>query len=361
MPFHTAIKLTVPVAFFGYAVFATFALFTGDAERPTPEGFMRGGFTTQVDTLYRANLPHREPAVGLVGAARYLLLNEGRDGVVAGDKGWLFTDEEYRAQSGAVAALPDALAYMMQVHTELAAQNTRLVIVPIPAKLELDQDHGGDEAQARALAATYDEFRTAAAEAGLSIADPRADLAQVDGAFFQTDTHWTPQGATAVAQSVANSGLIELGEDSFTTIAQSPVTFTGDLVSFVTSDRLAASIGLTAEQITPYVAELDTADAGLGELDLFGTDGPVPMVLVGTSYSANPNWSFVEALKLALSQDILNYALEGQGPIAPMQIYLDQLDATDAPPLLIWEFPIRYLSDPTLLDPITNPTGDDNA
>jgi alginate O-acetyltransferase complex protein AlgJ len=85
------------------------------------------------------------------------------------------------------------------------------------------------------------------------------------------------------------------------------------------------------------------------------------MVLVGTSYSANPNWSFVEALKLALSQDILNYAVEGQGPIAPMQTYLQQLDPVDAPPVVIWEFPIRYLSDPDLLSPIKILTGDDNA
>jgi alginate O-acetyltransferase complex protein AlgJ len=361
MPFHTAIKLTVPFVFFGYAAFANFALFTGNAESPPPEGFMRGGYTKQVDTLYRANLPHREPAVGLVGAARYLLLNEGRDGVVAGDKGWLFTSEEYRAQSGAIAAMPDALAWMAQVHAELAAYNSRLVIVPVPAKIDIDQSFGGDATQSQALRDTYDLFLTAAANADLIVVDTRADLVRVDSAFFQTDTHWTPGGAAAIAASVAESGLIELGEDDFLTVPQAPVTFTGDLVSFVTSDALAVSIGLNAETVTPYVAQMDTTGVDLGGFDLFGSDGPMPMVLVGTSYSANPNWSFVEALKLALSQDILNYAVEGQGPIAPMQTYLQQLDPVDAPPVVIWEFPIRYLSDPDLLSPIKILTGDDNA
>ena len=35
--------------------------------------------------------------------------------------------------------------------------------------------------------------------------------------------------------------------------------------------------------------------------------------LVGTSYSANPNWNFVGALKEALHSDVVNYAEDGHG------------------------------------------------
>ncbi len=48
----------------------------------------------------------------------------------------------------------------------------------------------------------------------------------------------------------------------------------------------------------------------------------VPVALIGTSYSANPNWNFVGALKEALRSDVVNYAEDGHGPILPMLTYL---------------------------------------
>jgi len=360
MSFRIATKLTVPLAFFGYAAFGNVALFRGDAARFSPLGFMQGEFTGQIDSLYRANLPHREPAVGLVGAARYLALNEGRDGVVAGDRGWLFTDEEYRAQQIALRAIPATLDWMKTVQTTLAGYGTNLVLVPIPAKIEIDGDHGADVDQIEAISKTYDTFVRRANQLGLHTADTRDALFSVDSAFFQTDTHWTSEGASAVAHSVAESRLIAQGLDRFDPVALGPVLFEGDLVSFVTSKTLAPMIGLNAETVTPYIAQPEADDVGVGSLDLFGTDSAVPAVLVGTSYSANPNWSFVEALKVALAQDVLNYAQEGRGPIAPMVDYLNALEPADAPPVVIWEFPVRYLSDPTLLESLEN-GGDENA
>jgi alginate O-acetyltransferase complex protein AlgJ len=108
--------------------------------------------------------------------------------------------------------------------------------------------------------------------------------------------------------------------------------------------------------VVPYLA-VSTTDDAAGGLDLFGDSGPPPLVLVGTSYSANPNWSFVEALKLSLSQDVINYAREGQGPVAPMKILLQKMDRAAPPPVVIWEFPVRYLSDPALLDAVVETEG----
>ena len=66
-------------------------------------------------------------------------------------------------------------------------------------------------------------------------------------------------------------------------------------------------------------------------------------------YSANPTFSFAEALKLALGRDVLNLAVEGQGPARPMLDYLASDDFRTAPPkVVIWEFPVRYLTDPAL-------------
>ncbi|WP_394181588.1 hypothetical protein [Yoonia maritima] len=358
MYFQTATKLAAPVAFFGYAAFANIALFQADVEALHLGGFVKGGFTQEVDTLYRANLPHRDVAVGWVGAARYVLLNEGRKGVIAGEKGWLFSSEEFRTQDPDQIGLNDTLDWMVTVQDQLAAMGTELVVVPLPAKLEIAQIHGGDAEQARSIAGTYDLFLAELAARNIATVDTRPALAAQNAAFFQTDTHWTSAGAQTVAQTVAASGIVDHGTDTFIRTDLDPIHFTGDLVSFVTSDELAPTVGLTMEMVTPYTAETTAASA---TVDLFGNDGPIPITLVGTSYSANPNWSFVEALKLALNHDVLNYAEEGKGPVAPMHTYLETLDPADAPPVVIWEFPVRYLSDPALMNSLLPTNEGDNV
>ncbi len=355
-----AIKLMLPVSFFGYAIFANVMLMTSDVDRPDIDGVLKGEFTQEVDTLYRANLPHREPAVGIVGAARYALLNEGRDGVVAGDKGWLFTKEEYRPLDPDAPLTSDALDWIASVDAQLAQMGSALVVVPVPAKVDVDRAYADASDQADESAAAYEWFMAALAQRDIVTVDSRPALIDTQDAFFQTDTHWTDLGAATTAEVIAASGVIAQGDTTFARDEQTPVTFIGDLVSFVTSDGLAPTVGLEPETVTPYLAMPEAEDPSGGGLDLFGNSGPVPLVLVGTSYSANENWSFVEALKLSLGHDVINHAREGLGPVVPMNMFLEQVDQEAPPPFVIWEFPVRYLSDPALLDEVieTEGTGD---
>lgn len=74
--------------------------------------------------------------------------------------------------------------------------------------------------------------------------------------------------------------------------------------------------------------------------DALFADNEVPVALVGTSYSANPNWNFVGALKEALRSDVVSYAEDGHGPVLPMLSYLKSDAFKNSPPqVLIWEFP----------------------
>jgi alginate O-acetyltransferase complex protein AlgJ len=97
----------------------------------------------------------------------------------------------------------------------------------------------------------------------------------------------------------------------------------------------------------PFIAEVATGGAAGG---IFATDAPmVGTYLVGTSYSANANWSFTPALMTALRRDILNFAEQGRGPVRPMRAMLDDPNLAESPPeLVLWEFPIRYLGDPSI-------------
>lgn len=343
-------KLSVPVAFFGYATFANVSLFFQDVQRPSLVGLTKGAFTQEVDTLYRDNLPHQEPAVGVVGAARYVLLNEGRKGVVAGERGWLFTSEEFRAQDLKTQQHADLLDWIAQSKQQLEDLGSQLVVVALPAKADVNADHIDAQDQVAQLQATYDNFLNSLSDLDIAHLGAKDALFSVDTPFFKTDTHWTLEGGIAVADAISKSGLIPLGEDSFEIVQQPKVTFNGDLVSFVTSEAMAPLVGLPKENISPYIAEPVMAEAELGGLDLFGDAGAAAISLVGTSYSANPNWSFAEALKVAIGTDVLNYAQEGRGPVAPMKDFMDSLDPASVPPYVIWEFPVRYLTDQTLLD-----------
>ncbi|HSH13696.1 MAG TPA: hypothetical protein VLA15_08100, partial [Desulfurivibrionaceae bacterium] len=81
--------------------------------------------------------------------------------------------------------------------------------------------------------------------------------------------------------------------------------------------------------------------------DLLFSDQQTDLVLVGTSYSANPLWDFPGALRRYLGKDLINVAEEGQGPFEPMTEYLQSEEfLSNRPSLVLWEFPERYLAQP---------------
>ena len=342
-----AARYALPVAFFTYAAIFNlgYARFPGADEVPTDRTALTGALTAKLDETYRKSLPHRDGAIGVLGALRYLTVGEGRKGVITGEEGWLFTAEEVRPITDDLDASLDRIA---RIRDRLQAAGARLVIVPVPGKIDVHAAHADPQA-AQGIATLYDAFLAGLDDRGVAALDSRAALrvdAARDAAYFRTDTHWTPHGAEHVAQALAASGLVPPGETDFTLTTGNEVQFIGDLVSFVTSDDFAPMIGFAPETATPYTV---SPVAGDGALDIFGGTEAGGTLLIGTSYSANPTFSFAEALKLALRRDVLNLAEEGRGPAHPMLDYLASPDFRDAPPeVVIWEFPVRYLTDPAL-------------
>jgi alginate O-acetyltransferase complex protein AlgJ len=340
-------RYLLPIAFFGYAPFANIAFWEepGGKIAPFDMEALRGSVTHSFDTAYKTSMPHRAASVGLVGAARYVLLGEGRKGVLAGTDGWLFTAEEARPVPASLSQTADRIS---QVQAVLALSGTTLVVVPIPAKIDVQDSHLDAPELTAAIADLYTAFRDALEQKEIAAVDartPLVTLAATQNAFFPTDTHWTSAGAKTVADAIAASGLIAMGDATIMTSDEPTKTLTGDLVSFVTSDTLAPQVGLAPETVTPYLSQVQ-ADAAA--TDIFAADS-VDIVLVGTSYSANPDWSFAEALKQSLRRDVLNMAAQGQGPVKPMVDYLASPEFRDTPPkVVIWEIPIRYLTDPAL-------------
>lgn len=349
------VRLAVPVLFFGYGLFANAAMLAqGGPEVDLPQGgLLSGGLTADFDRAYKTKLPHMDLALGVIGAARFTMLGEARQGALVGADCWLFTAEEARALPSR-DQLERIGTTVQDVQTELAAVGTRLVVVPLPAKVDIYRDKSPDPALGEALAGLYADFVDELIQRGIAVVDARQPLLEADAAtFLATDTHWTPEGAERVAEAVARAGVIKPGDLAFDQTDAGPVTLSGDLVQFVTTPDRAAAVGLAPET----VIRTERAQTG-PQTDIFGAGGP-DIVLVGTSYSANPNWGFADALMRALRRDVVSLAENGLGPLRPMRDYLAS-DAAAATPaaVVIWEIPVRYLTDPAMwpADPVTAPT-----
>ncbi|MFN7125250.1 MAG: alginate O-acetyltransferase [Allorhizobium sp.] len=351
--------LLLPTTFFGYALYANSALLmnvaspeaqASEAKDLSLSYVIDGEATRDLDTLYKNELPHRAASVGLFGNARYALLGAGRKGVIVGEDGWFFSAEEFKSVSSAdITAAVDRIA---EVQRDLDARGIRLVLAPLPAKSDIYAEEVPSLVRGPAMAEAYNAFASALKDRGIVTADTRPALlaAKPFGeVFLKSDTHWSPSGAKATAEAVQTSlqvAGITLPSESVTAQWQTPVSLWGDLTKFVTSPDYAPTVGLTQESVPIYRTTVSAATDGA---DIFGDDTAVPVMLVGTSYSANENWSFADFLRQSLRADVVNVAKEGLGPGVPMMDLLAgvALDET-TPTVVVWEFPIRYLGTKTL-------------
>ena len=153
-------------------------------------------------------------------------------------------------------------------------------------------------------------------------------------------------GAEVAAQQlgavIAEKTPLNGEPEKFVTQAKETAPYKGDLTNFLPLDPLFSNLLPQPDQLQQRSTDPVAAEA-TGDDALFA-DSDVAVGLVGTSYSANPNWNFVGALKQALHSDVVNYAEDGHGPILPMLKYLQTDAFKNSPPqVLIWEFPERYL------------------
>ncbi|MBB5275284.1 alginate O-acetyltransferase complex protein AlgJ [Rhizobium rosettiformans] len=349
----------LPSAFFGYALYANSTLLM-NAASPAAQASERkdlslsyvidGEATRDLDSLYKNELPHRAASVGLFGNARYALLGAGRKGVIVGQDGWFFTAEEFKTVS--TKDIDDAADRVASIKRDLETRGIGLVLAPLPAKSDLYAEEVPSFVRSSAMADAYSAFSAALEQRGIAVADTRAAMltAKPFGeVFLKSDTHWSPAGAKAAAEAIQSSlqkNGVTLPSQELTAQWQTPVSLWGDLTKFVTSPDYAPTVGLSEESVPIYRTAVNT-DASGG--DIFGDDASVPVMLVGTSYSANENWSFADFLRQSLRADVVNVAKEGLGPGVPMMDLLagSALDET-APTVVVWEFPVRYLGTKTL-------------
>jgi alginate O-acetyltransferase complex protein AlgJ len=309
---------------------------------------LNGELAKAIETHYEANFPGKQLGVNLWAAIDYTLFNEGRPGVVVGNQGWLYTDEEFDVAADARASVAANLAAISKARAALASEGVQLVAAVVPAKARVYAEHIADRKPARAHEAAYDALVTALNARHIPTADLRDILTSgksKEPTYFRTDTHWTPWGAhlaaNEIARVTARAGLAPESRAAYITRRQRRDAHRGDLCNFLPLAPYFTQLLPPRESVD--VMHTDAAEPA-GNTDLFGDSDIPSVVLVGTSYSANPLWNFVGALKQSLGAEIASYAREGAGPFRPMAAYLQSEDFRSHPPrLVIWEIPERTL------------------
>ena len=300
---------------------------------------LKGEVAQSLEARFENALPIKEFGVNLWSAFRYVVFGAGETGLVIGQSGWLFTDEEFFAPENADVNLVQNLKTIAGVSDLLANRGVELVVVPVPAKARVHQDklETRPDSFHQHLYGNFIDFL--ANQHITHIDTAQTFLASGGDLYFKTDTHWLPEAAALVASELgATYG--NQNARQFEVIEVGHATLRGDLLNYVPVDPWFSSIAPPQELLSTFnIVPISS------ELDLFA-DAPAPEVaLVGTSYSANSAWNFEGALKLELNRDVMNFATEGEGPITPMlsfiENYLDQLPELE---LVVWEIPERYLA-----------------
>jgi alginate O-acetyltransferase complex protein AlgJ len=319
---------------------------------------MRGGLTKTFESYYDERFPGKTLGVNLWAAIEYTLFGEGRQGVVVGRQGWLYTDEEFNVTTTANSSVQENLALIERSARQLKEAGVELVVAIVPAKARIYPEFLNGRRPASAHTGVYDRLVRQLEIARIPVADLRTTLAAGktrEPTYFRTDTHWTPWGAQLAAHEIAKvvrqAGFARATSSVYVTRVERVRALRGDLFNFLPLTPYFGSLLPRDDEIsvmkTEAVGRGNAQRAGSSSADLFGNDSLPEVTLVGTSYSANALWNFDGALKECLGEDIVNYAKAGSGPFRPMHAYLQSEDfRAQRPRLVIWEIPERALVAP---------------
>ena len=295
-----------------------------------------GGWTSLYDTEFSDVAPMREGGLTLWGVFEFLVFEDGRKGVLIGEDGWLFTDEEFEYSKDRDEIYARNLKAIGAAHQVFQADDVELIIALIPAKARVEEARLGRYSYPVYNHDIYAQTLSAIRELGISASDLHEKLSNTENAFLKTDTHWSPIGARAVSDVLSETVFLQAPPVTITLKKVEAEDLEGDLKRYVPAGSLLDQEDLAQEKAV-YV------DSTHDEASLFG-EITFPVALVGTSYSADTRWNFEAYLRAGLQANILNASDKGHGPFKVMRDYLVSDTYTNSKPeVVIWEIPERYL------------------
>ena len=259
-----------------------------------------------------------------------------------GNNGYLLYSGDFSPNN---FAIDGRTKYYSQLDQALKSKGIQLIISPLPSRTivypeVLDKNQPLQSAYSTDTAReNYKKSFQRLNDLGLKTTDLlSAALSQRqadDGKalYFARDYHWTSEGARLYAQATAREimkfeAYKSLKKEKFSN-------------KFIRSENAESRLAYLLQQVcgtkTPpeKINVYETTRAGG---NLLGNDA-YPVVMVGSSYSAEAKYNFEGFLKEALSSNILNVALSGGGYNASLEAYfLSEAYNKEKPKFLIWEF-----------------------
>lgn len=305
-----------------------------------------GRDTAAYETVFDKNLLYKQASIDLWSMSGYILFGEGKEGVLVGKNGWLFTNEEFFYDQNFEKVIETNKTFIAKTAETLQDKSIKLVIVLIPSKARIYGDQLGRYNYPSYWQDQYQLLLDFIAQQNIHVVNLLKifESSKESNIFLRTDTHWTPLGARIAALATDAVITVKYPYLSWQVTDHKSkkleeIEHEGDLMRYTLQGKPADILNLRKDRFYKW----QTIVVNPQEEDLFA-DKKLPIVLVGTSYSANKLWNFHGFLKEALGVDILNIADEGRGPFTTMNNYLSS-DAFNKskPRLVIWEIPERYI------------------
>lgn len=271
--------------------------------------------------------------------------------VTQGKAGWFFRESDLKSSYQLLLETRDYLARLAKV---FAAKGTQLILLPVPprslaAPQFLDPSQPMQkEFDPEVVRVAYEDYLTALRDTGIKTVgllgvmegyDPEHDLYF----FFRRDHHWTPFGAELAAQ--------QAGELLKTEPAYKPEA-TAEYATEITETlkikhTLAQEIQrLCTDKIPPepYPQHVTTVQEEKGEQALFGdVSAAAPLVLLGSSFSAQELFNFAGFLSQETGLEVANYAISAGQLFNAIVSYTSLPEAERLQPdFVLWEALAHY-------------------
>ena len=99
-----------------------------DYHMPAQPSVLDGGLAKSFERHYDENFPLKQAGINLWAAVEYLVFGEGRSGLVIGQDGWLYSDEEFAPQADGQRQMRDNLALIRGVQRQLEERDIQLLL-----------------------------------------------------------------------------------------------------------------------------------------------------------------------------------------------------------------------------------------
>jgi alginate biosynthesis protein AlgX len=268
-----------------------------------------------------------------------------------GKEGWFFRAGDMVEN---YALLPETKGYLTRVAQAFKHEGSDLILVAVPprsfsAEAYLDATQPMQATfDARNAEANYRNFLQSLSDTGAQVVDLLDVAAEYDDEhgmhfFFKRDNHWTPFGAKLSAEKIAR------------VLEDYPAYSNAERGKYVTTNngelRMREEMALEIQRLctSQIPAEIfpgytTAAEAGVGEDALFGDEGQAsPLVLLGSSYSATPDFNFDGFLEETTGLPVANYAISAGQLFNSIISYVSlPKDQRQDPDFILWEDLAHY-------------------